>query len=208
MSLPTSIGTEAVRGFILQASYRGVAESGGRRIPVVYLYGRLEDGATFLVRDGRQRPHFYIAAEASERARRLGSPQPLPSDKRTFSGAAVACIEMQTPPDVPPLRDRLHEAGIDTFEADVRFAMRYLIERGIKGGCEIHGVALPGSSVAGLSGVTWVFDDPELRPADVRVEPRVLSFDIETDGKAERLLAISLYAEGVDEVLIDRKSVV
>ena len=47
-----------------------------------------------------------------------------------------------------------------------------------------------------------MFDDPVLRPADVRVEPRVLSFDIETDGKSERLLAISLYAPGVDEVLI------
>jgi DNA polymerase-2 len=47
-----------------------------------------------------------------------------------------------------------------------------------------------------------VFDNPTLRPADVEVEPRVLSFDIETDAKGERLLAISLYAPGVDEVLI------
>ena len=78
MSLPNSIGTEAVRGFILQASYRVVAEASGRRIPVVYLYGRLEDGATFLVRDGRQRTHFYIPAEAAERARRLGAPEPQP----------------------------------------------------------------------------------------------------------------------------------
>ena len=41
-----------------------------------------------------------------------------------------------------------------------------------------------------------------LRPADVTVEPRVLSFDIETDAKGERLLAISMYAPGLDEVLI------
>jgi DNA polymerase-2 len=41
-----------------------------------------------------------------------------------------------------------------------------------------------------------------LRPADVKVEPRVLSFDIETDAKAERVLAISMYAPGLDEVLI------
>ncbi|MGH7881092.1 MAG: 3'-5' exonuclease, partial [Candidatus Binataceae bacterium] len=103
---------------------------------------------------------------------------------------------MQTPADVPGLRDRLHGGGIETFEADVRFAMRYLIERGIKGGCEIQGTALPGA------GVTWVFDDPVLHPANAKIEPRVLSFDIETDAKSERLLAISLYALGVDEVLI------
>ncbi len=185
-----------VRGFILQASYRVVTEANGRRLPVVHLYGRLEDGSTFLVRDGRQRPHFYIPAGAAERARALGAPQPKPDDKRTFGGAPVCRIEMQTPPDVPGLRDRLHEAGVDTFEADVRFAMRYLIERGIKGGCEIEGIATPGT------GISWVFDDPVVRPADVRIEPRVLSFDIETDGKSERLLAISLYAPGLDEVLI------
>lgn len=184
------------RGFILQASYRVVSESNGRRVPVVHLYGRLEDGGTFLVRDGRQRPHFYIRTDASERARALGAPEPKTDDKHTFSGTSVCRIEMQTPPDVPGLRDRLHEGGVDTFEADVRFATRYLIERGIKGGCEIEGVAAPGS------GVNWVFDEPVLRPAEVRIEPRVLSFDIETDSKSERLLAISLYAPGVDEVLI------
>jgi DNA polymerase II len=184
------------RGFILQASYRVLTESGGRRTPVVHLYGRLEDGGTFLVRDGRQRPHFYIPLEAADRAVTLGAPEPKADDKRTFSGAAVCRIEMQTPPDVPPLRDRLHEAGVDTFEADVRFAMRYLIERGIKGSCEIEGPATPGT------GITWVFDDPVVRPAAVKTEPRVLSFDIETDGKGERLLAISLYAPEIDEVLI------
>ncbi len=47
-----------------------------------------------------------------------------------------------------------------------------------------------------------MFDNPVLRPADVKVEPRVLSFDIETDAKGERLLAISMYAPGLDEVLI------
>src|SRR5208337_1033092 len=52
------------------------------------------------------------------------------------------------------------------------------------------------------TGLTWVFDNPSLRPAEVKVDPRVLSFDIETHGKTERLLAISMYARGVDEVLI------
>jgi DNA polymerase-2 len=47
-----------------------------------------------------------------------------------------------------------------------------------------------------------VFDDPALEPAAVSVAPRVLSFDIETDPAAERLLAIALYGLGVDEVLV------
>jgi DNA polymerase-2 len=184
------------RGFILQASYRVSNRPDGARVPVIHLYGRLADGGTFLVRDDRQWPHFYIRAADVQRAHALRMPQAQPADHRTFAGEAVARVHVEVPSDVPALRDRLHAAGIDTFEADVRFAVRYLIERDIKGGCEIEGAAAAGK------GVTWIFDNPTLRPADVTVEPRVLSFDIETDAKGERLLAISMYAPGLDEVLI------
>ena len=55
-----------VRGFILQASYRVITRKGGIRvpvvqIPVVQIYGRLENGWTFLVR-ACPRSHFYSAA--------------------------------------------------------------------------------------------------------------------------------------------------
>ncbi len=184
------------RGFITQASYRVVTEADGRRRPVIHIYGRLEDGATFLVRDDRQRPHFYIRAADLERARAVGAPAGSPTTRRTFDGAPVCRLEVEVPGDVPAVRDRLHAAGIDTFEADVRFAVRYLIERGIKAGCAIEGEARAGK------GVTWVFDNPTLRPADVRIDPRMLSFDIETDARGEALLAISIYGPDIDEVLI------
>ena len=184
------------RGFILQATYRVTSTSEGRRSPVVHLYGRLESGASFLVRDDRQSPHFYVrAADLSRAAAVKTLPRAQPIDRRTFAGEPVCRVDVEAPSDVPPLRDKLHAADIETFEADVRFASRYLIERGIKGGCEIEGDAAPGAG--GL-----VFENPQLRPADVQIAPRVLSFDIETDAKAERLLAISLYGLGSDEVLI------
>ena len=183
------------RGFITQASYRVATDANARRRPVIQIYGRLEDGASFLVRDDRQRPHFYIRAADLERAHAAGAPAGSPTTRRTFDGTQVARIEVEAPGDVPPVRDRLHASDIDTYEADVRFAVRYLIERRIKAGCTIDGAPSAGKSV------TWVFDNPTLRPADVNIEPRVLSFDIETDPKG-RLLAISLYAPGLDEVLI------
>jgi DNA polymerase-2 len=184
------------RGFILQASYRVVSGPNGQRRPVVHIHGRLECGDTFLVRDDGQRPHFYIRAADSERARGVGAPEPWPTDKRSFAGAPVCRLEAETPQDIPGLRDRLHAADIETFEADVRFAVRYLIDRGIKGGCEIDGEWTPGNGVARM------YSNPTLRPAEAAVDPRVLSFDIETDGKDDRLLAISLFAPGIDEVLI------
>jgi DNA polymerase II len=197
MTLHFAATMASARGFILQASYRVIHGAHGRRVPVVYLYGRLEQGGTFLVRDNRQRAHFFVRAADADRAAVLGAQQLGFADQRTFDGAPVCRVEVDTPPDVPALRDRLHAAGIDTFEADVRFASRYLIERGIKGGCSIQGDAVPGPG-----GISSIFDNPILLPAEVSIEPRVLSFDIETDPKGERLLAISLFAPGIDEVLI------
>ena len=186
-------GPSSHRGFVFQASYR--IQSG---VPVVHLFGRLENGDTFLVRDRRQTPHFYVPADAPGRAppadwqgARLS-----PSDRIAFAGQATRRVSVPTPQDAPPVRDRLHARGIDTFEADVRFAMRYLIDRDIKGGCSIRGDPRPGT------GCRWIFDDPELTPASVSFRPSVLSFDIETDARARRLLAIALYGCGVDEVYI------
>jgi DNA polymerase II len=189
-------GAVPARGFILQASYRIVSAPNGRRTSVVHIHGRTEEGDTFLVRDDRQRPHFYIRSLDAERAHALRAPESFVSDKHSFAGASVRRLEVDTPQDVPGLRDRLQAGGIETFEADVRFALRYLIHRGIKGGCEIDGEWAPGE------GVARVYTNPLLRPIRVQVEPRVMSFDIETDGKGDRLLAISLYSPGIDEVLI------
>jgi DNA polymerase-2 len=183
------------RGFITQASYRVVTDADGSRRPVIQVYGRLEDGTSFLVRDDRQRPHFYIRAADLDRARAMGAAAATAVDRRTFDGAPVVRLEVEVPGDVPGVRDRLHAAEIETFEADVRFAVGYLIERGIKAGCVIEGDATAGKTV------DWIFENPSLRPADVGIEPRVLSFDIETDLN-QRLLAISVYGPGLDEVLI------
>ena len=157
------------RGFILQASYRVTSDGEGRRLPVVHLYGRLENGESFLVRDDRQRPHFYLLAADAEKARQLRASNPSPADRRTFGGEPVVRIDVDVPSDVPPLRDRLHGAGIETFEADVRFATRYLIERDIKGGCEIDGESLRPTTPPGGGGLGQVFHNPVLRPSEVSI---------------------------------------
>jgi DNA polymerase II len=184
------------RGFILQASYRVRGA-----LPVMHLYGRLQDGRSFLVRDARERPYFYVRQSDATRVRGVGAAglSVLPTPRRSMAGDPLCLVSLSLPADVPDVRDGLHELGVETFEADVRFATRYLIDRDIKGACLIDGEALPGV------GVDVVFDDPRVEPdpaAGQWIEPRVLSFDIETDPGRDRLLAISLYGLGADEVLI------
>ena len=186
---------EAARGFILQASYR--VQNGS---PVVYIFGVLDEGGTFLVRDHRQIPHFYIRRSDAERAYRFGATRQFETAQRAFhnerDNERVVRVDVAVPQDTVPLRERLQREGVDTFEADVRFAVRYLIDRNIRGGCAITGTFEPGKRI------TRVYDDPTLVPAAVTLAPSVLSFDIETDHKASRLLAIAVYGQGVDEVYI------
>ena len=184
-------------GVVLQASYRIL-----ERRAVVHLFGRLSDGRTFLLRDDRQTPHFYVR-ESDRNAPALQAAHAVHATGRVdFRGEPVCRVEVGIPQDAPPLRDALHGAGVDTFEADVRFAMRYLIDRNVRGGCSIHGQPRRGQ------GVDLVFDNPELCSASVDLVPRVLAFDIETDPAASQLLAISLYAHLGDGALVDEVVIV
>lgn len=180
-----------VRGFVLQPTYR---LEWGR--PVVHLYGRLEDGRSFLVRDDREVPCFFVEAADASRAHALGARPLTRAQLVTLEGRPVVRVDVATPSDAPRLRDRLTRAGIACHEADLRFAMRYLIDRGIRGS-----LALAGAS-RDLPGLGLVFDNPDLAPADWTPTLSVLSFDIETDPRAERLLSIGLHGSGSSEVLL------
>jgi DNA polymerase-2 len=179
------------RGFILQSTYR--VEAG---TPVVLIYGKLESGGSFLVRDSRQIPGFYIRGNDAERARRLGALVREEEPRTTFRGEPAVRVETRVPQDVPPLREKLAGQGIPCFEADVPFASRYLIDRGIRGSVEIRGVSRRGE------GVDHLFEDPEMSPAEWSPALSILSLDIETDPRATRLLSAALAGCGTGEVLI------
>ena len=183
-------------GFILQSTVRMLRERA-----VVHVHGVLDDGRSFVVRDGRDRPGFWIRTLDANRAAGAGAelvdagdgPHPRTS---TMAGEPVTRVVVRAPAEVPPLRDRLQANGIPCFEADVPFASRYLIDRGIRAAVEIEGNGRPGR------GVDVMFDDPELRPAEFSPELTVLSIDIETDPTARKLLSVALVGCGADEVLL------
>ena len=182
------------RGLILQPTYRIERER-----PVVHLWGKLESGESFLVRDDRQRPHFYILRRDEAQARALGAVAILPTPRRDLAGEELLRVEVARPADTPPLRDRLTAAGVACLEADVRFAMRYLIDRQIKGALRIHGEPRRSDHEASA---LLVFENPEVEPAVARPRLSVVSLDIETDPRTNRLLSIALAGAGIEEVLL------
>ena len=182
-------------GFILQAYHRH-----SQGLPTLFLTGRLESGATFLVRENRQRPYFYLRSEDRSLGLGLGASDLSPSRRRTLRSAdPVLRVHTATRLEMDSLRTRLHDAGVETFEADVSLPRRYLLDREIRSAIEIRGLPREGGATEGYD---LVFENPTLAPCSCGLEPSVLSLDIETDPKARKLLSVALVGCGVSEVLL------
>lgn len=181
----------AFQGFILQSTYRIVNGT-----PIILIYGRLDDGRTFLVRETRRLPTFYVRTDDVEQLE-WGNALVEATSWKTLDGVSASRVTVGEPSKVVPLRDRIHGAGIPSYEADIPFATAYLIERDIRGGVSINGTPTLSETHVDIE-----FTDPSLEPCDVDFLPKCLSLDIETDPDATHLLAISLFGDDVDEVLV------
>jgi len=178
-------------GFILHPTY--YIEKGRA---IVHLFGKDENGESFVVRDDRLSPHFYVATEDLERAGKVAKLNVEECGWRSVDGRPVTRVYVDTPPSAPVLRDALQKAGIATFEADIPFATTFLIQRGIRGSMRIEGTSRPGRLLQ------HVYQNPTLEPAEWIPRLRVVSFDIETDAEAKQLYSIAMCGDGVREVLI------
>jgi len=181
-----------MRGFMLTPTYRVV-----RGVPEVHVYGVLESGEPCLLIDDRSRPHFFILQRD---VARFGTVAPglsaHPSTLRSLEGSPVATVFVGIPGDVPPLRRRLEEHGVVCLEADVRFAYRYLIDRGIRGAFEVDG------SFESHPRLGRVYRNPSLQPAHWAPKLKILSIDIETSLKGEQLYSIALHSRDFERVII------
>jgi DNA polymerase-2 len=180
------------RGFVLTPTYR---VAGGR--PEVHLHAVLESGEPALLVDDRLAPYFFVRTADAEATGRLArDTRVTPTPLRTFAGEPVARVEVRRPGDVPPLRARLAEAGIECFESDVRFAYRFLIDRGIRGAFTVSG------PFERRPGVGRVYRNPDLEPAGFAPRLRVLSLDIETSLDGRHLYSIAAAGAGGDCVFM------
>lgn len=183
---------EAINGFILSPTYRmrgGAAE--------IHLYGVLETGEPFLIVEDRFRPYFHVRQRDAAAVRALEAAVEVRNEElQTFEAQPVARVTAASPADIPELRARLDQAGLPHYEADVRYAYRYLIDRGIRGSLAIRGNFENGGTVG------RIYRNPEIEP--IRFTPRlsVLSIDIETDPQARTVFSIALHGDGIERVLI------
>jgi len=173
------------RAFVLTPIHR---MHGGK--PQVQLHAILECGEPALVIDDRLAPYFFVRKSDVARVGREVTPTAL----TTFADEPVSRVEVSAPADVPPLRRRLEDAGVECFEADIRFAYRYLIDRDVRGAFAVDG------PFERHAGVGRVYLNPTLTPAAWTPKLRVLSLDIETSLDGGSLYCIGVSGAGGERV--------
>ncbi len=200
----TAQSHDSLKGYIVYPTYRIVDDESEddkkkRKKALVYLFGRLENGESFLIITP-YKPYFYVATAALKdpdeklvKALKLFNAVTEQTDYRNFDDENVTKITIDIPGDVPKLRKILEEEHhISCYEADIRFYQRFLIDHDIKGTLEIEGSYKKGEYV------DRIYESPELKGASWAPELKMLSIDIETSSNAKHLYCISLYTEGIN----------
>lgn len=130
--------------------------------PLIHLFGRRENGEAVHVEVSGFKPYFYAPVDqARDFPLPAGAEADLSRQYRSIRGEELRRIYTQRPTDVRDVRERyIH------FEADIPFATRFMIDKGITGGAIV-----PGTDV----------DEGEVMPAVVTAPARLCMIDIECE---------------------------
>lgn len=184
---PESTGT--VELMITQIDY-AVEGYGSDEYPVVHVFGRRpaenvdgdgEDDVREHVRVLGVEPYFYVPTADLDRdpveaydvviGTREEGPDGEPYE--SIRGEPLTRIVTRTPRDVGNIRDDFETS----FEADILFPNRFLIDNGINGGMRVEERRLDDGSG------TMQVHEGQLEPAEVDADLRVNTFDIEVDDR-------------------------
>ncbi|MBS3135942.1 DNA polymerase II [Candidatus Woesearchaeota archaeon] len=187
-----------MRGYIVYPTYR-IKEGKAQ----VMLFGRLENGESFVtINDFR--PYFSIRESDKEKAEQILNAMKAKdieissSSLTNFYSEKLCKVTLTIPREVPELRKIFIDKGIPCYEADIRFAVRFLIDKGIMIGLKISGEYSKENDFF----VDRVYKNPKLEPAEFWPKLQVLSFDIETDMEGKSLFSISMYSDKISKVYL------
>lgn len=189
-----------IDGFIIYPTYR--IEDGKS---YVYLFGRLKDGKSFCTKNSFD-PYFFIKKEDLTKAKKISGFEMEDSELKSFSEEELVKIKKSIPKEVGDLRKEFEEKGIDCFEADIRFAYRFMMDYDLKGTIKIDGKESKNDAIR----VDTFFNEPKLEAGNWRPQQndlRILSIDLEQsmDGKDFYCLSMVSNDKKLNKVLIISK---
>ncbi len=183
--VPEPTAETAVELMVTAVDYT-VEGRGSDEYPVVHVFGRTTDDEREHVRVVGVEPYFYVpTADITDRdlvseydvildTREHPHGEPENDRFESIRGEPVTKITTRTPRDVGQIRDEF----ATTYEADILFPNRFLIDHGVTAGLRVEPRRIDGDEEAAIQ-VT-----PEhLEATDVDADLRVNTFDIEVDDR-------------------------
>lgn len=143
-------------GFLLDVDYLVEKDAEGFEKPVIRLWCKSKDGEDFVVLDGTLEPYFYVIShnyppvygrqvDLEEVKSQVEGLVAFRNDEeirvkrveycqKKLLGATKNGLKIVTalPRDVPVLREEVRKFGLTALEADILFAIRYLIDKGLR----------------------------------------------------------------------------
>jgi DNA polymerase II len=195
--------SNTMRGFVLYPTYRMIDGK-----THVYLFGKLENGDSFLSIHQRD-PYFFVKKKDQEKLELFLEKNKEVRDItdcklrfensnfKNFDEEEVVKVLLTFPKQVPPFRKHLDQLDVAYYEADILFSQRFLLDNDIKGCLEITGAFKKGNYV------NRIYEEPIVKGIpDYGVELDTFSFDIETNMKASEIFSIAYVCGEKKEVLL------
>src|SRR3989338_9841809 len=189
-----------MKGFIIDPTYR-IKDNKA----YLYFYGRLENGESFLTIN-ETRPYFFKKKADKKKAEELLKKEKIninveDCDMKDFQERSVVKILVDIPPTVPKIRKEFEDNGIQSYEADIRFVYRTIIDKELLGSVEIEG------EFETTKLVNRIYTEPTITKATIHAPKlTVLSFDIETSMNTEEIFSIAIAARKYKEEKTIRKN--
>lgn len=171
-----------LNGFIVDIDYTSEDEK-----TKVYLYGRLENNESF-VSIHTLKPYFFIKEKDYEKHKLLFSKYKTENTNlTTFRREKVIKISHNSHIELSKLHHAIHKK-IETYEADIKPSMRFIIDNNLLGSLSISGEYQTSEKV------NRIYVNADIKPSDYKPELKVLSIDTESDHKGN-LYCIGLYGK-------------
>ncbi len=173
-----------MKAFIVYSDYTLESEQ-----TYVKLFGRLESGESF-VSINKLTPYFFIKESDEKEVKKLLSKFKIETQKlTTFKEEKVIKISHENYQELNKLSSHLHSKGIDTFEADIKPHIRFIIDNNLLGSINIEG-----EYELSQERINRIYKNPKITSIDFKPKLKIVSIDTEA-GSNGKLFCIGIYTE-------------
>ena len=194
---------------------------------VINLFGRTTDGKQVCIQDNNFEPYFLVVPKKSNiektrekiektRVEKNGIisivTKTEPCNKKLLGKSVIALkVFTKLPRDIPIIRNEIKNLDVETYEFDIQFTRKYLIDKDI---VPLTLCKADGEFINKRSRVSVMKSDKIEQITDEVIEnPKILAFDIETynplgkviDAEKNPIVMVSFYGDSLRKVITWKK---